>query len=210
MEPGSTYTCQSGFNDKAVHAAGGWIWTSPKGWNPGGNFQSFFIGSASCPFQMKLSLSPTILTSTRLALTCRSSRSSRRITTCPAVPPRIRVSLWMLTAIFWIPSRGSSLKGSYVPTYIDDKAMRSRSNWSIDSLIDWSADSVDQLIDINILLNIYTLLFMHELIDSLIDWSADSVDQLIHWLIYWFVDSLNYRSTDLFNDCLIDFLYIAN
>lgn len=142
----STYTCQSGLNAKAVQAAGGWTWTRPRGWNPGGNFQSFLIGNASCPFQMKLSLSPTILTSTRLALTCRSSRSSRRTITCPAVPPRIRVSLWIPTAIFWIPSRGSSLKGSYVPTYAEDKAIRSRLNWSTDSLIDllicWLTDSL--------------------------------------------------------------------
>lgn len=107
-----------------MQAAGGFIWRIPSGWKPGGNLASVFKGKASCPFHTKLSLSPTILISTRFKFIWPSSEPSCIMITCPAVPPSIRVAFKELAAIFWIPRRGSSLNGSYVPTWTKNKFYR--------------------------------------------------------------------------------------
>lgn len=107
-----SYNCHSECSARAVHVAGGFNWMMQTGWNPGWNLVSLFKGRASWPFQIKLSRSQMRLASTLSKSNSRPSRSNCIIIICPAVPPTINISLNGHITIFWIASRGSSLKGS--------------------------------------------------------------------------------------------------
>lgn len=114
-----TYSCHSGWNASAVQGTGGSIWTTQTGWKPEANLDGKFLTSrAPCPRQEKFSRSETMLIAAIWTSCSRSSRSYWNITICPAAPATISVSDNTQRWILRTARRGSSLKGSYVPTWL--------------------------------------------------------------------------------------------
>jgi len=116
-----THSCHSEWRAADVQVAGGCNCTMHVGWKPDGSFESRppdRSSSAEWPRQTNESPSPTMLIVATLMLGSRSSRSNWWTITCPADPATSSVSDTTQRQSFWIPSRGSSVNGSYIPTYI--------------------------------------------------------------------------------------------
>jgi len=117
---GSTYSCHSECRAADMQVAGGCNCTMQVGWKPGASFESRppeRSSSAEWPRQTNVSPSPTMLTVATLMFGSRSSRSNWCTIIWPAEPATIRVSETTQRQTFWIASRGSSVNGSYLPTY---------------------------------------------------------------------------------------------
>ena len=115
-----TYSCHSVCRAADVQVAGGCNWTMHVGWKPGASFESRppeRSSSAECPRHTNESPSPTMLTDATLMLGSRSSRSNWCTIIWPAEPATISVSDTTQRQTFWIASRGSSVNGSYIPTW---------------------------------------------------------------------------------------------